>query len=73
MSRENLPNRPLQLHWYKSSHSGSDGGDCVEVAATPATVRIRDSKNRQGPVLGVSTGAWSAFVTFAGGRPRPEL
>ncbi|MEU4686026.1 DUF397 domain-containing protein [Streptomyces xinghaiensis] len=41
--------------------------------ATPATVRIRDSKNRQGPVLGISSGTWSAFVTFAGGRPRPEL
>ncbi|MBQ0985266.1 DUF397 domain-containing protein [Streptomyces sp. F63] len=73
MSREHPPNRALQLQWYKSSFSGSDGGDCVEVAATPATIRIRDSKNRQGPVLGVSAGAWSAFVAFAGAGPLPEL
>ncbi|MCC5036345.1 DUF397 domain-containing protein [Streptomyces sp. WAC 00631] len=73
MSADFSVSTPADLYWFKSSYSGSGGGDCVEVAATPATVRIRDSKNRQGPVLGVSTGAWSAFVTFAGGRPRPEL
>lgn len=50
--------------WRKSSYSGSNGGDCVEVAATRPTgaVPVRDSKNPSGPVLTVGVGAWQAFV-----------
>ena len=32
------------LRWCKSSYSGGAGGECVEVAHTPATIHIRDSK-----------------------------
>ncbi|GAA4043748.1 DUF397 domain-containing protein [Streptomyces shaanxiensis] len=32
------------LHWFKSSYSGGQGGECVEVALTPTTIHIRDSK-----------------------------
>ncbi|NJP34113.1 DUF397 domain-containing protein [Micromonospora sp. HSS6-12] len=38
------------LKWKKSTRSNG-GGDCVEVAAPPHAVMIRDSKDRQGPVL----------------------
>ncbi len=31
--------------WRKSSHSGPNGGDCVEVADTHGTIAVRDSKN----------------------------
>ncbi|WSM39813.1 DUF397 domain-containing protein [Streptomyces cellulosae] len=50
--------------WRKSSYSGSNGGECVEVAPTCPTgaVPVRDSKNPSGPVVTVSTGAWQAFV-----------
>jgi hypothetical protein len=34
--------------WRKSSASGGDGGNCVEVASIGA---VRDSKNPAGPVL----------------------
>ncbi|MFI0736299.1 DUF397 domain-containing protein [Streptomyces sp. NPDC021225] len=51
--------------WFKSSYSGGDGDDCVEVATCPDTVHIRDSKDQQGPQLAVSPAAWSAFVTYA--------
>ncbi|MGW5292757.1 DUF397 domain-containing protein [Streptomyces bacillaris] len=50
------------LHWFKSSYSNGDGGACVEVAAHPAAVHIRDSKVTDGPVLTVEPAAWGAFV-----------
>ncbi|MEV0280021.1 DUF397 domain-containing protein [Streptomyces sp. NPDC050610] len=55
--------------WVKSSYSGNNGGDCVEVArgAGFPVVPVRDSKNPQGPVLRVSPEAWASFVAFAAG------
>jgi hypothetical protein len=50
--------------WFKSSYSGSEGGDCVEVSAQPAAIHIRDSKNT-GPILTVAPGTWAAFVRLA--------
>ncbi|WP_030238556.1 MULTISPECIES: DUF397 domain-containing protein [unclassified Streptomyces] len=48
--------------WFKSSYSGTEGGDCVEVAADTAAVHVRDSKDIAGPVLTVSREAWAGFV-----------
>ncbi|MEU7553844.1 DUF397 domain-containing protein [Streptomyces sp. NPDC044571] len=48
--------------WRKSSYSGDTGGQCVEVAAQPCLVAVRDSKNPDGPVFTVSPAAFSAFV-----------
>lgn len=57
-----------ELRWFKSSYSGSDGGDCVEVAADHNTVRVRDTKARgDGPVLRIGPSEWAAFVIFARG------
>ncbi|MGA5197311.1 DUF397 domain-containing protein [Streptomyces exfoliatus] len=53
--------------WRKSSYSSAEGGECVEVAAHPAAVHIRDSKNPDGPQLAVSPTAWAAFVDVASG------
>ncbi|MFE3389782.1 DUF397 domain-containing protein [Streptomyces anulatus] len=50
------------LHWFKSSYSNGDGGNCIEVAAHPSAVHVRDSKVTDGPVLAVEPAAWSAFV-----------
>ncbi|MFF2042585.1 DUF397 domain-containing protein [Kitasatospora sp. NPDC058170] len=57
-----------ELIWFKSSHSGTAGGDCIEVAATPAAVRVRDSKDRTGPQLAFAPDAWAAFVAYAANR-----
>ncbi|MYV53172.1 DUF397 domain-containing protein [Streptomyces sp. SID3212] len=38
---------------------------CVEVAAGPAAVLVRDSKNPGGPRLGLAPGAWGRFVAYA--------
>lgn len=53
--------------WFKSSYSTGSGGECVEVAASPAAVYVRDSKDREGPILAFDAAAWSAFVQFAAG------
>jgi uncharacterized protein DUF397 len=37
--------------WRKSSRSGSQGGQCVEVADLGDTVGVRDSKNPDDPWL----------------------
>ncbi|GGW74707.1 hypothetical protein GCM10010503_60460 [Streptomyces lucensis JCM 4490] len=50
------------LAWFKSSYSGSQGGDCLEVATTPATVHVRDSKSPTGPTLALSPSTWREFV-----------
>ncbi|MEV0123521.1 DUF397 domain-containing protein [Streptomyces sp. NPDC050703] len=52
--------------WFKSSYSSSsEGDDCVEVAATPVTVHVRDSKHTRGPQLTVTPTAWTDFITYA--------
>ncbi|MGW6222168.1 DUF397 domain-containing protein [Streptomyces olivaceus] len=56
------------LSWFKSSYSGSGGGDCVEVATASATVHVRDSKDRALPSISVGATQWAAFVGFAAGR-----
>ncbi|MEU2607370.1 DUF397 domain-containing protein [Streptomyces albus] len=50
------------LVWTKSSYSSNEGPACVEVAATPGTVHVRDSKNAAGPRLTVPADAWADFV-----------
>ncbi|MFE1340641.1 DUF397 domain-containing protein [Streptomyces sp. NPDC058733] len=53
------------LTWFKSSYSGAEGGDCIEVAADRGAVHIRDSKAVTGPVIRVSRKAWAGFVREA--------
>lgn len=55
------------LHWFKSSHSGSGGGDCVEVAAGADAVYVRDSKDIERTSLCFPARSWGAFVGDVGG------
>jgi hypothetical protein len=49
--------------WRRSSHSGGQGGDCVEVAdGFPGAVPVRDSKNPHGPALIFPAPAWTECV-----------
>jgi hypothetical protein len=53
----------LASNWRKSSYSGGQGGQCVEVARTPGLVAVRDTKDQgAGPVLRVSSADWSRLV-----------
>ncbi|MFH9860754.1 DUF397 domain-containing protein [Streptomyces sp. NPDC017202] len=54
-----------KLEWIKSSYSTSDGPDCVEVAAIPSHILVRDSKRPQGPRLTLAPTAWTAFLPYA--------
>ncbi|MEF9908003.1 DUF397 domain-containing protein [Streptomyces sp. P9-A2] len=58
--------QPNELHWFKSTYSGGDGGECVEVAADPTAIHVRDSKERGGPQLAFAWSAWSGFVAELG-------
>ncbi|MGP2438622.1 DUF397 domain-containing protein [Streptomyces sp. JW3] len=53
-----------ELIWFKSSYSGSDGDDCVEVATCPDTVHVRDSKRRRGPQLALTSSTWTSFLSL---------
>ncbi|MFF1626685.1 DUF397 domain-containing protein [Streptomyces sp. NPDC058272] len=55
----------LELAWCKSSYSGAEGGDCVEIAAAVDGIHVRDSKVRSGPVLTVIPDAWAGLVRLA--------
>ncbi len=52
-----------RAEWQKASYSGTNGGNCVEVAANlPGVVAVRDSKDPGGPVLALDPAAWRAFT-----------
>ena len=48
--------------WRKSTRSGPNCDNCVEVAFVPAAVAVRDSKDPGGPVLAFGPQEWDAFV-----------
>lgn len=55
MSRVSKP------RWIKSSYSTSSQG-CIEVALTPATVGVRDTKDRSGGTLVFGRSRWVSFL-----------
>ncbi|MQA07494.1 MAG: DUF397 domain-containing protein [Pseudonocardiaceae bacterium] len=48
--------------WRKSSRSNGAGNECVEVAQVLGLVGVRDSKNRAGGALTLSTDGWTGFL-----------
>ncbi|MFB6640719.1 DUF397 domain-containing protein [Streptomyces chartreusis] len=52
------------IQWRKSSYSGDEGGNCVEIAETTASVAIRDSKNTAGPMLAFGPTTFTAFLDW---------
>lgn len=54
-----------RLVWCKSSYSGNEGGECLEVATTPDAVHVRDSKEPTRSHLVFAQQSWTTFVTFA--------
>ncbi|MET8829045.1 DUF397 domain-containing protein [Streptomyces sp. NPDC004610] len=60
---------PHAAEWVKSSHSGPEGGTCVEwapgYASAAGVVPLRDSKQTDGPILILSLAAFTGLVSFA--------
>jgi Domain of unknown function (DUF397) len=51
-------------HWFTSSYSNDQGGECVEGARlADGSMAVRDSKNPHGPALVFPPAAWAAFTT----------
>jgi hypothetical protein len=48
--------------WRKSSYSGGNGGNCVEVGGTERAVAVRDTKDREGATLTFGPGSWRRFA-----------
>ena len=53
-----------QLTWQKSTYS-AEAANCVEIATTPTTIHIRDSKNPAGAHLTLHPVAWADFLSHA--------
>jgi hypothetical protein len=67
MIRKTAAGDVSELAWFKSSYSdGPEGDSCVEIAAIPGIVHVRDSKHRDtGPRLTLTPEAWASFVPYA--------
>jgi hypothetical protein len=50
------------VKWRKSSRSGANDSNCVEVAGLAGATAVRDSKDPSGPVLLFDQQTWAAFV-----------
>jgi hypothetical protein len=48
--------------WRKSTYSNQDADACVEIATSPTTVHVRDSKVTAGPELCLTPRTWSALT-----------
>ncbi|KAB1928603.1 DUF397 domain-containing protein [Micromonospora noduli] len=58
--------------WRKSTRSGDNGGNCVEVATNlPGIVAVRDSKDWHGNVLQFQPTAWASFLAMVDIGYRP--
>lgn len=56
-------NHVSAVHWFKSSHSGSQGGNCLETAGlSRKRIGVRDSKDIARGHLTISPAAWDALT-----------
>jgi Domain of unknown function (DUF397). len=51
--------------WKKSSKSGGNNGECVEIRRHDDAIQIRDSKDPSGAVLTFTTVEWRTFIAGA--------
>ncbi|WP_078870858.1 DUF397 domain-containing protein [Streptomyces caatingaensis] len=56
------------VSWVKSSYTGENGSNCVEVADLADRVGIRDSKNPSLRSISVPNPAWKALVAELGAQ-----
>jgi hypothetical protein len=52
---------PQDQEWFKSSFSGGNDPNCVEVRFVEDTAHVRSSRVLEGPVLEFNRGEWEAF------------
>jgi Domain of unknown function (DUF397) len=55
----------IEIRWRKSTYSGGNGGECVEVGTRPSQagpVLVRDTKDTALPVLEFGPAQWRRFL-----------
>ncbi|KAA0913044.1 DUF397 domain-containing protein [Streptomyces apricus] len=63
MAEHTILNADALTGWRKSSHSGNEGGSCLEVLdGHPAGIPVRDSKVPHGPAVVFPPVGWASFV-----------
>jgi hypothetical protein len=53
------------MNWRKATYSGDSGGACVEVASAVDRVLVRDTADRDGVTLAVTSAAWRRLMVMA--------
>jgi hypothetical protein len=67
------------MNWRKSSYSGGNGAECIEVASPDDAIAVRDTKqNGTGPVLRFTPAAWRRFAgqvkrSLVASEPQPRV
>ncbi|MQY13878.1 hypothetical protein SRB5_40340 [Streptomyces sp. RB5] len=63
MSPASIPDASVIASWRKSSYSGSENQNCVEISEEyPGAIPVRDSKDPHGPALMFRADGWSSFI-----------
>lgn len=52
----------MSTSWRKSTYSGPNGGNCVEIRRAEGRVQVRDTADRDGFMLSVAPAAWRSFT-----------
>lgn len=55
----------VEVAFHKSSSSGTHTDNCVEVGTCDCGIKVRDSKDPEGPVLTFTVPEWEAFLAGA--------
>ncbi len=60
--------------WRTSSYSGTQGGNCVQVASHDGMILVRDTKDHgHGPVYTFTAARWRAFLAAVrAGKSGPD-
>jgi hypothetical protein len=53
---------PYPATTWRKSHASADQGACVEIAVQGSFVLVRDSKDKNGAVLGFTFGSWHELM-----------
>lgn len=56
------------MNGWEAGLDDDEGPDCVEVAAVPDQILVRDSKNPHGPRLALASTTWATFLPYASGH-----
>ncbi|MFF8195112.1 DUF397 domain-containing protein [Streptomyces bobili] len=59
--------RSAPVEFVRLRTDSGEGGECLELAACPHTIHVRDSKNPTGPALALSGAAWAHFLPYGSG------